>query len=304
MSKEKLCGILCFNKPRGCTSHDVIYKVRKLYGTRQVGHTGTLDPLAEGVLVVMVGRAVKAADLLSSDTKEYVATLKLGLTTDTEDITGTVIKQFYGMLPDFTTVKNVSGEFVGDIMQVPPMYSALKVDGKKLVDLARKGKEIEREKRRVKVEKLELYETESPGEYLMNVRVSKGTYIRTLCADIGNRLGCGAVMKTLIRTSAGAFGIENSYTEEQLMQMSAEEKAKALIPIEMLFENVPGVKLSDFFSKLASCGCEIYQKKIGSDFTEGSLVKMYDSDGFFAIGKVQNYQDGTAIKPLKQFRIK
>lgn len=303
MSEDTLCGVLCFNKPKGCTSHDVIYRVRKLYGTRQVGHTGTLDPLAEGVLVVMVGRAVKASELLSSDTKEYVATLKLGLTTDTEDITGTVLTEFKAPLPDFSEIKRVSSEFVGDIMQTPPMYSALKVDGKKLVDLARSGKTVEREKRSVRVERLDVYETETAGEYLLNVRVSKGTYIRTLCADIGERLGCGAVMKTLIRTSAGAFGIENSFTEEQLKEMTPEERVKALTPIDMLFEDSPSVILTDFFAKLASCGCEIYQKKIKTEIAEGSLVRMYDKNGFFAVGQVQDFPDGSAIKPLKQFRI-
>ncbi len=303
MSEELLSGVLCFNKPAGCTSHDVIYRVRKLYGTRQVGHTGTLDPLAEGVLVVMVGRAVKASELLSSDTKEYVATLKLGLTTDTEDITGAVLTKHEGALPDFSAVKAVAAEFVGDIMQTPPMYSALKVDGKKLVDLARSGKTVEREKRQVRVERLDVFPTETEGEYLLNVRVSKGTYIRTLCADIGQRLGCGAVMKTLVRTSAGAFGIESSFTEEQLKSMSPEERVAALTPVDVLFEDAPSVCLSDFFARLASCGCEIYQKKIKSDIPMDSLVRMYDKNGFFAVGRVQEFPDGSAIKPLKQFRI-
>lgn len=303
MGDETLCGVLCFNKPKGCTSHDVIYRVRRLYGTRQVGHTGTLDPLAEGVLVVMVGRAVKASELLSSDVKEYVATLKLGLTTDTEDITGSIISEFKHPLPDLATVKAVAGEFIGDILQTPPMYSALKVDGKKLVDLARSGKTVEREKRQVRVEKLDVFETDTEGEYLLNTRVSKGTYIRTLCADIGERLGCGAVMKTLTRTAAGAFGIEESFTEEQLKEMSYEQRVKALVPVESLFEEAAAVTLPDFFAHLASCGCEIYQKKIKSDIPSGSLVRMYDKNGFFAIGRVQEFDDGSAIKPLKQFRI-
>lgn len=303
MSEETLCGVLCFNKPSGCTSHDVIYRVRKLYGTRQVGHTGTLDPLADGVLVVMVGRAVKASELLSADTKEYVATLKLGLTTDTEDITGAVLTEYKGKLPGFSEVKAAAESFVGDILQTPPMYSALKVDGKKLVDLARNGKTVEREKRSVRVERLEVFETEADGEYLMNVRVSKGTYIRTLCADIGERLGCGAVMKTLTRTAAGAFGIEDAFTEAELQNMTAEERMGVLTPVDSLFGDSPEVRLSDFFARLASCGCEIYQKKVKTVFPEGALVRMYDKDGFFAVGKVTEYPDGSAIKPLKQFRI-
>ncbi len=303
MSEEMLCGVLCFNKPCGCTSHDVIYRVRKLYGTKQVGHTGTLDPLAEGVLVVMVGRAVKASELLSSDTKEYAATLKLGVTTDTEDVTGKVLTEYKGALPGISEVRQAAEGFIGDIMQTPPMYSALKVGGKKLVDLARSGKTVEREKRSVRVEKLQVFETETDGEYLLNVRVSKGTYVRTLCADIGERLGCGAVMKTLVRTAAGEFGIEDSFTEEQLKAMSPEERAGVLTPVESLFADREAVTLSDFFARLASCGCEIYQKKIKTAFSEGALVRMYDKDGFFAVGRVTEYPDGSAIKPLKQFRI-
>lgn len=296
-------GVLCFNKPKGCTSHDVIYRVRRLYGTKQVGHTGTLDPLASGVLVVMVGRAVKASELLSSDTKEYVAEIKLGLTTDTEDVTGRVLTEHDGKMPSFDEVRRVCEGFVGDIMQIPPMYSALKVDGKKLVDMARSGKEIERKARAVRVERLEVYETDDPTVYRLLARVSKGTYIRTLCADIGRALGTGAVMKELTRTAAGAFGIEDAASEEALSKMTEEERYALLRPVETLFEENESVVLSDFFARLALCGCEIYQRKIKTEIPNGSLVRMYDKDGFFALGRVEEFPDGSAIKPIKQFRI-
>ncbi len=296
-------GVLCFNKPKGCTSHDIVYRVRKLYGTKQVGHTGTLDPLASGVLVVMIGRAVKASEFLSSDVKEYVSEIKLGLTTDTEDVTGKVLTEYDGKMPDFDEVRRVCEGFVGDIMQVPPMYSALKVDGRKLVDIARSGKEIERQARAVRVDRLEVYETEDPSVYRLLARVSKGTYIRTLCADIGRALGTGAVMKELTRTSAGSFGIEDAMTEEALLAMTEEERYSVLCPVETLFDDSESVVLSDFFAKLASCGCEIYQRKIKTEIPNGSLVRMYDKNGFFALGRTEEFPDGSAIKPVKQFRI-
>lgn len=298
-----MSGVLCFYKPKGCTSHDVVYKIRKLYQTKQVGHTGTLDPLAEGVLVLMIGRAVKASEFLMSDTKEYVATLKLGITTDTEDVTGTPLSRYEGEMPSAEAVKEAVSEFTGEIEQVPPMYSALKVNGQKLLDLARKGQVVERTARQVYVDRLEAYPTESSDEYLLNCRVSKGTYIRTLCADIGKRLGTGAVMSTLIRTSCGSFGIEDAVTEEELKAMTEEERYALLSPVEELFDECETVVLNDFFAHLAAHGCEIYQKKLGTRFENGALVRLFDKDGFFALGRVGDFEDGSAIKPVKQFRI-
>lgn len=296
-------GVLCFYKPKGCTSHDVVFRVRKLFETKQVGHTGTLDPMAEGVLTVMVGRAVKASEFLSADVKEYVAGIKLGLTTDTEDTSGKILTEYSGEMPSQTEVENAVLSFSGEIEQVPPMYSALKVDGKKLVDLARQGKEIERKPRAVKVDKIELYPTERADEYLLNTRVSKGTYIRTLCADIGKKLGTGAAMSSLIRTACGSFGIEDTVTEEQLKEMTLEQRYALLRPVEELFDECETVVLPDFFAHLASHGCEIYQKKLGTHIEDGALVRLFDKDGFFALGRVTDFEDGSAIKPVKQFRI-
>ena len=298
-----MSGVLCFYKPKGCTSHDVVYKIRTLYGTKQVGHTGTLDPMAEGVLVLMVGRAVKASEFLMSDTKEYVAGLKLGITTDTEDITGTATSEYSGEMPSFDEVKNTVSTFTGAIEQVPPMYSALKVNGKKLLDLAREGKEIERKARQVYVDRLEVYRGGSDSEFLLNARVSKGTYIRTLCADIGKSLGTGGVMSSLIRTACGSFGIEDTVTEEQLSAMTGEERYALLRPVEELFDECETVVLPDFFAHLGAHGCELYQKKLGTRIENGALVRLYDKDGFFALGRVMDFDDGSAIKPVKQFRI-
>lgn len=298
-----MSGVLCFYKPKGCTSHDVVNKVRRLYGTKQVGHTGTLDPLAEGVLILMIGRAVKASELLSADEKEYVAGMRLGLTTDTEDITGQTLSAFSGEMPSREAVEKAVLSFAGEIEQVPPMYSALKVDGKKLLDLARAGQTVERKARKVSVDRIELYPTESQNEYILNLRVSKGTYVRTLCADIGKKLGTGAVMSSLIRTSCGPMGIEDAVTEEELSDMSIEERYALLKPVEELFSDLDGVVLGDFFARLASHGCELYQKKLGLKYPIDTLVRLIDSEGFFAIGRVTEFPDGLAIKPIKQFRI-
>lgn len=296
-------GIICINKLAGCTSHDVIYKIRRMFGTKQAGHTGTLDPLATGVLVVMVGRAVKASELLMSDTKEYLAGLRLGITTDTEDITGSVISKYDGDLPSIDTVKAAAERFQGEILQIPPMYSALKIGGKKLVDIARKGGEIERSPRSVCVDASEIYPTSDPAEYKLLARVSKGTYIRTLCADIGASLGTGAVMSSLVRLSCGELGLEDCFTLKQLEEMDEKQRMECLMPVETLFSDCPGVNLPDFFAHLGACGCELYQKKLGISFTDGALIRLYDKDGFFALGRVKQYPDGSAIKPVKQFRI-
>jgi len=296
-------GVICINKPEGFTSHDVVGKLRRLFGTRQVGHTGTLDPMATGVLTVMIGRAVKASEYLTAEDKSYIAGVRLGITTDTEDISGTVLTQFCGDLPQLSQVREAATRLTGDIMQTPPMYSALKVDGKKLVDLARKGVEIRREARPITVRKLQVEATERADEYILNVECSKGTYIRTLCSDLGNILGCGAAMSSLNRTASGAFTLADSYTLEQVEEMSFEERLSTLCPIEKLFSDLPAVNLGDFFSRLAHCGCELYQKKLKTEFSVGRRVRLCDKNGFFAIGEVRMFEDGSAIKPIKQFKI-
>lgn len=293
-------GVLLIHKPYGITSFDVVARVRRLYGTKKVGHTGTLDPIATGLLPVLVGRAVKASEFLTEKDKEYIAGLRLGLTTDTEDITGNVLSE-NGNVPDAETVFRTAKQFVGEIMQVPPMYSALKVGGEKLVDLARKGIVIERQARPITVHELDI-EGEN-ADYTMRVFCSKGTYIRTLCADIGSKLGCGGIMTSLIRTKTGGFSLDEAYTLEELEKLSLAEREKLLLPTETLFTHLPTVKLSDFFAKLSRNGCEIYQKKISSEFPLGTMLRVCDKNGFYAIGEIREYPDGSAIKLLKRFDI-
>lgn len=302
MEKE-LCGVVLVNKHKGVTSHDIVFKIRKLYNTKKVGHTGTLDPLATGVLPVLIGRGAKASEYLLSENKAYKAEITFGITTDTEDITGKILEKS-DTLPTKEQVFEACKSFVGEIMQIPPMYSALKVDGKKLVDLAREGIEIERQARKITVYKIDAEcISESEGKYSLYVECSKGTYIRTLCADIGKRLGCGAVMSQLERTKSGSFKIENSVTISQLEKMTDEEKKALVIDIESLFLEAPKVVLSDFYARLCRSGCEIYQKKIKSSLPLDTFVRISDKDGFFALGQVKEYPEGTAIKSLKLFKL-
>ncbi len=293
-------GVLLIDKPAGKTSHDVVGAVRRLYGTRRVGHTGTLDPMATGVLVVLVGRAAKAAEYLAIHQKSYLATLRLGLTTDTEDTTGTVLDTCQS-IPAPTKVIETAAGFVGPYLQTPPMYSALKVGGQKLVDLARRGIEIERKPREVTIHALSCKPIEN-GDYALDVTCSSGTYIRTLCADIGERLGCGGVMASLRRTAVGSYTADMTASLEALEQMSAEERIACLLPTESLFEDLAPVYLPAFYEKLSRSGCEIYQKKIGTAYPEGTRVRLCSADGgFYALGEVRAYESGTAIKAIKLF---
>ena len=199
-------GILLVDKPQDWTSHDVVAKLRGVFGERRIGHSGTLDPLATGLLVVFLGRATKAVEFSEAAEKEYVAHLRLGLETDTQDITGTVLRTS-SEVPDRSALEAVLPQFRGEICQLPPMYSAIKVNGKKLYEIARKGGEVERQSRQITIHELTLLGEEN-GDYLLRVRCSKGTYIRTLCHDIGQALGCGGVMTALRRTQIGMmFGM-------------------------------------------------------------------------------------------------
>ncbi len=293
-------GVLLVHKPQGITSFDVVARIRRLYGTKQVGHTGTLDPMATGLLPVLVGRAVKASEFLTEKDKEYIAGLRLGITTDTEDITGTVLTKTSD-IPEKATVLETAKTFVGDIMQVPPMYSAIKIGGEKLVDLARKGITVEREARPITVYELDI---DGDGEdYRMRVACSKGTYIRTLCVDIGAKLGCGGTMSSLVRTRTGGFTLENACTLEELESKTPEERAALLLPTETLFTHLQAFTFSDFYAKLSRNGCEIYLKKIGANFPLGTMLRICDKNGFYAIGEVIEYPDGAAIKLRKRFDI-
>lgn len=304
MAKNKpdtVSGVLIINKHAGVTSHRIISACRKLYDTSKVGHTGTLDPMATGVLPVLIGRAAKASDYLMMHDKEYVCEMKLGLTTDTEDITGEVLTESSD-IPDEETVLDACRSFVGKISQIPPMYSAIKIGGRKLVDIAREGGEVERKPREVEIYELEP-EKISEDTYKMRVACSKGTYIRTLCSDIGKKLGCGAVMSSLVRTKTGQFTLDDSVTVEQLDNMTFEERLKLPKPVESLFEELPSVILPDYYAKLLRGGCDLYQKKLKCSFDDGTLVKIYHRGEFIALGRAYTVNDVPVIRQEKLFVI-
>ena len=294
-------GLLIVNKHSGVTSHDIVGKVRRLFDTRRVGHTGTLDPMASGVLVVLVGRAAKAAEYLVADEKKYRALLCLGITTDTEDTTGTVLSESEA-IPASEEVLEACRRFEGEIEQIPPMYSALKVNGQKLCDLARRGVSVERKPRPVTIHSLTCRPTDRPGAYTLDVHCSSGTYIRTLCADIGADLGCGGAMGSLCRTETGGFSLEQAHTVAELEGMTEEERLSGLIPTERLFDSLPAIRLSEFFERLCRGGCELYQKKLRTDYPTEQRVRLCKANGdFFALGEVREYEQGSAIKSIKIF---
>jgi len=294
-------GVVIVNKEEGLTSQAVVNRIKRIFGVKKAGHTGTLDPMATGVLPVLIGRGVKASEFMLSSDKHYIATLKLGVTTDTEDVTGTVLTEC-DRIPDEGEVLSAIKGFIGEYMQTPPMYSALKVGGQKLCDLARRGLEVERKPREVRIFSLEAKRL-SEREYSIDVVCSKGTYIRTLCADIGAALSVGGVMKTLCRASASGFKLSDAHTLGELEEMSEEERAATVIPVERIFADKRAVTLPPFFTRLARAGQQIYLSKIGLHAEVGELVRLHDTEGFFALGRVESFEDGVAVKPIRQFDI-
>lgn len=229
-------GIIVIDKPSDWTSMDVCAKLRGRFHEKRVGHAGTLDPMATGLLPVFLGRATRAVTFASESEKEYQFGLKLGVVTNTQDITGQVVEQtpFTGSVEDLLSVLP---RFRGDIRQVPPMYSAIKINGQKLYDLARKGREVERAPRPVTIHALELEDRLGPDEFLLRVRCSKGTYVRTLCHDIGAALGCGGCMSSLRRTMAAGFTLAHSVTLDTVLQ--AQDPAALLLPVDTYFAGYP-----------------------------------------------------------------
>ena len=233
-------GIVIVDKPQGWTSQDVTARLRRVFGTRRIGHGGTLDPMATGVLPVFVGRATRAVEFFEHAEKTYETVLRLGITTDTEDMTGTVLTEEKVSFTE-EQLQETLAAFRGEILQVPPMYSALKVNGQKLCDLARKGKTVERQPRPITIHELTLVER---GENTLRLRVrcSKGTYIRTLCKDIGEKLGCGGCMESLRRVAAGEYTVDEAVPLQTLLD--TEEPEKYLRDVDTMFRNYPAVTLT------------------------------------------------------------
>ncbi len=292
-------GVVIVNKEEGMTSQAVVSRVKRIFGADKAGHTGTLDPMATGVLPVLINRGVKASEFMLTEDKHYVATLALGITTDTEDTTGNILFED-PRVPSEGEVLRAVESFVGEYMQTPPMYSAIKVGGKKLYELARRGEVIEREPRRVYIHSIKATRVDD-RTYTLAVHCSKGTYIRTLLSDIGRAVGVGGAMASLLRAEAAGFTLADAHTLTELEEMSEAERESAVFPTEYIFRALPKVTLPDFFSRLAHSGLEIYQKKIGTEFDTGTRVAIFDKDGFFAVGEVRDFEGGKAIKPIRQF---
>ena len=269
-----MTGILLIDKEPDWTSHDVIAKLRGVLKERRMGHAGTLDPMATGLLVVLCGRATRAATFAEADEKEYVAALRLGISTDTQDITGRVLSES-ALRPTAAEVAAVLPRFTGEIMQLPPMYSAIKIKGQKLYDIARRGGDVEREPRPITIHALELMGEES-GDYLLRVRCSKGTYIRTLCHDIGAALGCGGTMASLRRVRCGVFSVSEACTV-------GEAGESRLLPLDSLFADREAVTLSRRAERFCRCGNDFALER-----ADGEYRLFAESGEFLALGRAEN----------------
>lgn len=298
-----LNGVINIKKEKGFTSHDVVAIVRRTLNIKKVGHTGTLDPDAEGVLPICVGKATKLSDLIMNGDKTYVATLKLGITTTTEDGSGEILEE---KAVDFNEdkIRDAVANYIGVIEQIPPMYSAIKIKGKKLYELAREGKEIERKSRKVTITNITILKFLPPDALEIEVQCSKGTYIRTLCADIGNFLGCGGHMATLVRTKTGNFSIEDGITLEQLKNLTENnELGKVFQSVEGMFSSYTKIIITPSYNKLLYNGARLPEKaflSISSKLEIGQSIVVYDyEENFIGIYLVLAEENNLFIKPDK-----
>lgn len=274
-------GIIVIDKPAGWTSMDVCAKIRGVLHERRVGHAGTLDPMATGVLPVFVGRATRAVEFAAEGGKEYVAGLRLGVVTNTQDTSGTVLEE-KPVSVDRAALEAALAPFRGDILQIPPMYSAIKRDGKKLYELARKGQEVEREPRPVTIYSLEVVDQTGPADYLLRVQCSKGTYVRTLCHDIGQALDCGGCMYSLRRTEAAGFSLDQAVTLDALL--SAEDPQSLLLPVDAYFAGRPILILKSGPEKKVRNGAAVSVPQAA----DGQYRVYGESGAFLALGQVSN----------------
>jgi len=283
-----MTGIAIVDKPAGWTSHDVVAKLRNTFHERRIGHGGTLDPMATGVLPVFLGRATRAVEFMESAEKEYLAGCRFGLVTDTQDTTGNLLSES-GLVPPESEIETALNTFLGVQQQLPPLYSAIKVEGKKLYEYARAGRAVERKPRTVEIRELEPLGFTGEGEYRFRVTVSKGTYIRTLCNDLGERLGCGAAMSSLRRLRAGAFSLADAAPLADLLAPGGGELIRAL---DSLFLAHPALTLDEEQARRCRCGNEF-----SAEAADG-IWRLYDGIGaFLALAEAQ----GGRVKTIKSF---
>ena len=295
-------GIINVYKEAGYTSHDVVARLRGICGQKKIGHTGTLDPDAVGVLPVCLGNGTRLCDMLTDRRKEYIATLRLGMMTDTQDISGKVLEE-REVLVSPPEVRKVILSFLGDSMQIPPMYSALKVNGKKLYELAREGKEVERAARPITVYGIEVLQEEHP-EYVFKVECSKGTYIRTLCHDIGEQLGCGGVMTKLIRSRVGEFEIEKAHTLDELQRLADQGiLSETIVPVEKMFEDYPALVVKESSHKVIQNGNQLKKEDFlenTEEIADGKEIRVYSHQNiFFGIYRYEKRRK--LFSPVKMF---
>lgn len=294
-------GILNVYKEKGYTSHDVVAKLRGICKQKKIGHTGTLDPDAEGVLPVCLGNATKLCDMLTDKSKEYEAEFLLGVTTDTQDISGKVLEEKPVQVSE-EQVREAVMSFLGTYDQIPPMYSALKVNGKKLYELARQGKEVERKPRRVEIHKIEIRSIALPYIGII-VGCSKGTYIRTLGVDIGEKLGCGAVMTKLLRTRVGAFSVEASLKLSDIERLREKGTLEShMVTVEEVFRELRKGTVQKQFRKFIDNGNTLQSTQLEEtcEWQEGEEIRIYNDDGEFC-GVYQYRQREKICKPVKMF---
>lgn len=310
VNSNMINGVINIYKIKDFTSHDVVAKLRGMLRQKKIGHTGTLDPDATGVLPVCLGSATKLCDMLTDKEKEYIAKVQLGVTTDTQDMTGTVLRESPVEVTE-EDVKNVLQSFIGAYDQIPPMYSALKVNGKKLYELAREGKEIERKARPVIIHYIEILDMQLP-QITIKVGCSKGTYIRTLCHDVGEKLGCGAAMAALERTKSGQFSLDRAITLAEL-----EEKLKAagesrnevldtlVIPVDKMFSELQELRLLPEWERLVQNGNSFEERNVRKDFQskerdDKSQYRVYIGEDTF-MGVYEYRKSEKRFSPVKMF---
>lgn len=292
-------GILCVNKPQDFTSFDVVAKLRGILKIKRLGHGGTLDPMATGVLPVFVGTSTKACDIMPDNTKSYRAGFRLGQSADTQDITGKILAE-----SDMSVSKELLLDtlplFTGKIMQIPPMYSAVQVNGKRLYDLARLGIEVERTPREIQVDGLSLEEYDpETREGVLSIYCSKGTYIRTIISDIGEKIGCGGIMTSLVRTSSSGFTLADCYTFEEIQKARDEDRLEELIlPVERVFEKLPKLKLGEAQTRMYRNGVKLDLARVYNIREGEDTYAVYGNDGAF-IGTAYADRENNVLKVAK-----
>ena len=286
-------GIICVNKPQDFTSFDVVAKLRGILKMKRLGHGGTLDPMATGVLPVFVGNATKACDIMPDNTKSYRAGFRLGAVSDTQDIWGEVTQRSDKAVSR-SDIEAVIPDFIGKIMQLPPMYSAVQVNGQRLYDLARQGIEVERQAREIEVDSLVLEDYDSnTREGVMSIACGKGTYIRTIISDIGEKLGCGGIMTSLVRTSSGGFTLADCYTFEEIQKARDEERLEELIlPIERVFEKLPKLRLGEAQTRMYRNGVKLDLTKLRDIRGSEDCYGVFGYDGVFIGTAVADRENG------------